>query len=77
LSGPYRGYSVNASSTGLRFEYFDDLGARLGAGSSPLMLARLDISARTESRQRINIEGRAWLPTDSARVSVAVRNRRP
>jgi hypothetical protein len=77
LSGPYSPYSVNASSTGLLFEYFDELGARLGAGSSPLTLARLDISARAESRQRITIEGRAWLPTDSATVSVAVRNRRP
>jgi prepilin-type N-terminal cleavage/methylation domain-containing protein len=77
LSGPYRAYSANASSTGLLFEYFDDLGARLGAGSSPLTLARVDISARTESRQRLTIEGRAWMPSDSATVSVAVRNRRP
>ena len=77
LSGPYRAYSVNASSTGLLFEYFDDLGVRLGAGSSPLTLARLDISARSESRQRITIEGRARLPGDSATVSIAVRNRRP
>ena len=75
LSGPYRAYSGNAGSTGLLFEYFDVVGARLGAGSSSL--ARVDISARTESRQRLIVEGHAWIPTDSATVSVAVRNRRP
>ena len=77
LSGPYRAYSSNAGSTGLLFEFFDALGGRLGAGSSPLTLARVDITARAESRQRLIIEGRAWTPADSATVSVAVRNRRP
>jgi prepilin-type N-terminal cleavage/methylation domain-containing protein len=75
LSGPYRAYSGKSGSTGLLFEYFDVLGARLGAGSSPL--ARVDISARAESRQRLIVEGRAWIPSDSATVTVAVRNRRP
>jgi hypothetical protein len=77
LSGPYRAYSTYARSTGLLFEYFDDLGARLGVGSSPLTLARVDISARTESRQRLMVEGHARVPGDSATVAVAVRNRRP
>jgi prepilin-type N-terminal cleavage/methylation domain-containing protein len=77
LSGPYKAYNSSAHSTGLLFEYFDVLGARLGAGSSPLTLARVDISARAESRQRLVVEGRAWTPTDSATVAVAVRNRRP
>jgi prepilin-type N-terminal cleavage/methylation domain-containing protein len=77
LSGPYRTYSSNAASTGLLFEFFDVLGGRLSAGSSPLNLARIDITARAESRQRLMVEGRAWTPADSATVSVAIRNRPP
>jgi prepilin-type N-terminal cleavage/methylation domain-containing protein len=77
LSGPYRAYSGNVGSTGLLFEYFDVLGERLGTSSSSLTLARVDISARAESRQRLTVEGQAWMPSDSATVTVAVRNRRP
>jgi prepilin-type N-terminal cleavage/methylation domain-containing protein len=77
LSGPYRAYSGNVGSTGLLFEYFDVLVERLGAGSSSLTLARVDITARAESRQRLTVEGHAWMPSDSATVTVAVRNRRP
>jgi len=77
LSGPYRAYSSNPGSTGLLFEFFDELGGRLGAGSSPLTLARIDITARAESRHRLTVEGRTVMPADSATVSVAVRNRRP
>jgi len=75
LSGPYKAYSGNAGLTGLLFEYFDVLGARLGAGSSSL--ARIDISARSASHQRLMVEDHTWVPSDSATVSVAVRNRRP
>lgn len=77
LSGPYRAYSHNAGSTGLLFEYFDVLGASLGADFSSLALARVDISARAQSRQRLTVEGHGWVPGDSATVTVAVRNRRP
>ena len=75
LSGPYRAYSSNPRSTGLLFEFFDGSGVRLPKGSSPLALARVDITARSESRQRLMIEGRGWTPSDSATVSVAARNR--
>jgi type II secretory pathway pseudopilin PulG len=75
LSGPYKAYSGNAGLTGLLFEYFDVLGARLGAGSSSL--ARVDISARSASHQRLIAEDHTWVPSDSATVPVAVRNRRP
>jgi prepilin-type N-terminal cleavage/methylation domain-containing protein len=75
LSGPYRAYSSNPRSTGLLFEFFDGSGVRLASGSSLLTLARVDITARSESRQRLAIEGRSWMPADSATVSVAVRNR--
>jgi prepilin-type N-terminal cleavage/methylation domain-containing protein len=75
LSGPYRAYSNNPRSTGLLFEFFDGSGVRLAPGSSSLTLARVDITARSESRQRLAIEGRSWMPADSATVSIAVRNR--
>jgi type II secretory pathway pseudopilin PulG len=75
LSGPYRDYSSNPRRTGLLFEYFDASGARMPPGSSPLALARVDITARAESRQRIVVEGRATAPGDSATVAIAIRNK--
>jgi prepilin-type N-terminal cleavage/methylation domain-containing protein len=77
LSGPYRGYSSNPHSTGLRFEYFDAAGSRLEASGSPLVLARVAVTARTESRHRLVIEGRARTAADSGTLSIAVRNRTP
>jgi prepilin-type N-terminal cleavage/methylation domain-containing protein len=76
LSGPYRGHSTNQGETGLLFEYFDSSGARLSAASSPLELARVDVTARTESGQRIQVEQRSMTPGDSATVSIAIRNRK-
>lgn len=75
LSGPYRAYSSNPRLTGLLFEFFDAAGVRLPSSSSALALARVDITARSESRQRIAVERRSWMPADSATVSIAVRNR--
>jgi prepilin-type N-terminal cleavage/methylation domain-containing protein len=75
LSGPYRAYSSNPRSTGLLFEFFDGSGGRLPTGSFSLTLARVDITARSESRQSLMVEGRDWMPADSATVSIAVRNR--
>jgi prepilin-type N-terminal cleavage/methylation domain-containing protein len=77
LSGPYRAYSTNPGSTGLLFGYFDAGGAHLGADASPLALARVDITARAESRQRLNVEGLSVTPSDAATVSVGIRNRSP
>ena len=77
LSGPYRDYSRNPGSTGLLFEYFDVRGARLGADASPSALARVDVTARAESRQRILVEGRSRSYGDSATVAVWVRNGSP
>ena len=77
LSGPYRAHSTNPQMTGLRFEYFDAGGSRLEAGASPLLLARVGITARAESRARLAIEGRPLTPADSGTVSIAVRNRTP
>ena len=73
LSGPYRPYSRSLDQSGLTFEYFDRAGARLSG--SPLSVSRVDIAARAASRQTVAIEGRRWTPADSARVSVAIRNR--
>jgi prepilin-type N-terminal cleavage/methylation domain-containing protein len=73
LSGPYRPYSRDTNQSGLAFEYFDRAGTRLAG--SPLSLARVDIAARAASRQTLLVESRRWTPSDSARVSVAIRNR--
>ena len=75
LAGPYRDYSSNPRYTGLLFEYFDESGRRLTPGELPLAIARVDIAARAESRQRIVVEGRVSAPSDSATVSIAIRNR--
>ena len=75
LSGPYRGYNGDRGATGLLFEYFDASGARLDATSSALDLARIDITARAESRQHLAIGSRSFTPGDSATMSIAVRNR--
>lgn len=73
LSGPYRAYNSDINQSGVAFEYFDRSG--VAPQGSPLSLARVDIAARAASRQNLYVEGRKWTPTDSARVSVAVRNR--
>lgn len=77
LSGPYRDYSSSPRNTGLLFEYFDGSGSRLTPGASPLAIARVDITARSESRQRIVVEGRVSVPSESATVAIAIRNRSP
>jgi prepilin-type N-terminal cleavage/methylation domain-containing protein len=74
LSGPYRDYSSDPGRTGLRFEYFDRSGRALVPGEAPLDIARIDITARAESRQRINVEGRISIPSDSGKISIAIRN---
>ena len=73
LSGPYRPYSRDISQSGLVFEYFDRFGGRLVA--SPLSLSRVDVTARAASPQSLLMERYLWLPADSARISVAARNR--
>jgi len=73
VSGPYRPYNRDADQSGIAFQYFDRAGARLA--DAPLSLARVDISARAASRQQLLLDSRRWTPTDSARVSVAIRNR--
>ena len=75
LSGPYRDYSSDPRHTGLLFEYFDGSGNRLTQSSAPLTIARVDISARAESRHRIIAGNRVSAPADSATVSIAIRNR--
>lgn len=75
LSGPYRAYSPDAQATGLDFEYFDAHGQPLGSSDSPIMLARVDITARSEGLQRMATSGQAGGTSESATISVAVRNR--
>lgn len=77
LSGPYRDYSSNPRNTGLLFEYFDRSGGRLAPGSSPLAIARVDVTARAESSQRIDVGAWPGVPSDSATIAIAIRNRTP
>jgi hypothetical protein len=75
LSGPYRPYSASEFESGIVFRYFDRSGQRLAPGASPLLLGRVDITARSESRQRIREGNRTLAFGDSATVSIAIRNK--
>ena len=75
LSGPYGAYSADAQVTGLSFEYFDAQGHPLGPSDSPLMLARVDITARGERWQPGAKSGQADRVAEAATISVAIRNR--
>jgi hypothetical protein len=75
LSGPYRAYSSDPRDSGLDFEYFDAYGQPLGPSDSPLTIARVDISARSDGSERIATSGRTGGISESATISVAVRNR--
>ena len=75
LSGPYGAYSADARVTGLAFEYFDAQGHPLAPSDSPSMLARVDITARSEQSQRAATSGELGRIAEAATMSVAVRNR--
>jgi type II secretory pathway pseudopilin PulG len=75
LSGPYRRYSSSRASTGILFEYFDAAGTRLGTGEPATDIARVDITARSETSPRAGFTGASATIADSATVSIAVRNR--
>lgn len=74
VSGPYRAYSRDPRATGLFFEYFDAAGQPLDVASAPLGLARVDVTARSESGHLLPSDGPfARRIADSAIVSVAIR----
>jgi len=75
VSGPYRPYSSDPRTSGLLFEYFGTTGQRLDAQASPLTLARVDITARSESGEQALPGSRSNRIADSATVSIALRNR--
>ena len=73
VSGPYRPYSTLADSTGLRFAYYDSLGA---VTTVPGNVARIDIVVRGETESAIKIPGfKDGRYRDSLVMRVAVRNR--
>jgi len=74
VSGPYRPYSSDPAASGLLFEYFDANGQGPGPAASPLALARVDITARSESAQRQTLGVGSNRIVDSAKVSLAIRN---
>lgn len=76
VSGPYRPYSADPRVTGLLFQYFDAAGQRLVPPASSVRLARVDVTARSASEERL-VEA-VQTPrkiADSATVSIAIRNR--
>lgn len=74
VSGPYLSHSRDPRATGLLFEYFDAGGRTLDVASAPLALARVDITARSESGYRApSGEPFGRRISDSATVSLAVR----
>jgi len=74
VSGPYRGYNGDPKATGLRFEYFNNAGQTLDVAATPLALARVDVTARSESDHRLpNSVPFPQKLADSATVSIAVR----
>lgn len=75
VSGPYRAYNRDPRATGLLFEYFDATGQALDVAVAPLALARVDVTARSES----GLQPAGGAPfarriSDSATVSVAIRS---
>jgi hypothetical protein len=74
ISGPYRAHSRDARATGLLFEYFDASGQTLDAAAAPLALARVDITARSETDHLLPGGGPfARRIADSATASLAIR----
>jgi type II secretory pathway pseudopilin PulG len=74
VSGAYRAYNRDSRATGLLFEYFDAAGQALDVAAAPLSLARVDVTARSESEQQL--PGGALFArriADSATVSVAIK----
>jgi len=74
VSGPYRPYSRDPRVTGLLFEYFDAAGQQLDVAADPLALARVDVTARSESGHVLPAGGPfARRLADSATTSLAIR----
>ncbi|MFL5639248.1 MAG: PilW family protein [Gemmatimonadaceae bacterium] len=74
ITGAYRAYSPDSRSTGLLFEYFDASGQRLVSTAPSPALARVDLTARSESADQLPFGFRSNRISDSAKVSVAIRN---
>lgn len=74
VSGPYRAYNPDPLATGLLFEYFDAQGQRLDPTGAALSVARVDVTARSESSRQWKGMQSARRIADSATVSVAIRN---
>jgi hypothetical protein len=75
LSGPYAAYNRDQRATGLGFEYFDAHGQPLGPYDSPLILARVDITARSDGSPATATSEESGARSETATISVAVRNR--
>ena len=77
LSGPYRPYSSDPAATGILFQYFNSSGSPLSLGNSSASLARVSVTARALSAQRLRSGNAVQTFGDSSFVTVSIRNRTP
>ena len=75
VSGPYRPYSTDSQRSGLVFEYFDSDGRVVDPSETSFALARVDITGRAESAPGISVGVLPDRISDSATLTVAIRNR--
>ncbi len=73
VSGPYRAYSRDHRTSGLLFEYFGHAGQALDATVAPLSIARVDVTARSESETSPGGPFSRMI-ADSATTSIALRS---
>ena len=71
VSGPFAPYRDDARS-GFAMRFFDAAGARLTSEMDPHSIARIEISARGETREAMS--GGANAPPDSQTVTIRLRN---
>jgi prepilin-type N-terminal cleavage/methylation domain-containing protein len=74
VSGYYRPYSTDSSRTGIFFRYLDGAGQPLGRASSPLRLARVEVTSHSLSPVSVTIDSKAKTASDSASAATALRN---
>ncbi len=74
ISGYYKSYSSDSTKTGLLFRYYDSSNQQLSVQSDPLLLSRIQITARALSAVSVTIDGSARTAGDSGSVTAALRN---
>jgi prepilin-type N-terminal cleavage/methylation domain-containing protein len=74
LSGYYRPYSADTSTTGIFFRYLDGTGLAMARTANALRLARVQIVARALSAVPVTLDSKTKTAADSSSAAVAIRN---